>query len=458
MTSNGVTRVVLYSMNYAERILKELRYVRFSGERGLCHLAELRDRNARIIVLMSVPVADEVLEYHLADLYGLDAVARRSVRNRLTVLTPRSSEAEPLDRLVLNDGQILDRLRAEAKAGQRLSIANFMPSAEVDELARILDATVEEGCWQLSARWGSKLGARELLTAAGVPVPRGEPALVRDVAGAAAAVQRLAAGSAGPCRVLIKLDNPSWAGAVGNVLVRADRVHGPDSLEAAVEAQHQPWDTFVEELADGAVVEEFVAGVTSSPSGVAEVATDGTVRLRATQEQLLESGQYWGCRYPAGDGLRAEVAAATLRVGHTLAGLGYTGTFGVDFVATSAGRLVAIEVNLRKVGPSYVLTYLESLIGRRTGQDGLLRLDTSTVHYLHRRVHRPAALLGQRPGAVVERLRRAGLEFRDDTGTGVLLHMLGAVPDCGFVELTSVGTSAEMAAATDAAADRILGG
>src|SRR5947207_12298669 len=120
MTSNGVTRVVLYSMNYAERILKELRYVRFSGERGLCHLAELRDRNTRTVVLMSVPVADEVLEYHLTDLYRLPPV-----RDRLTVLTPRSSDAEPLDRLVLNDGQILDRLRTEAKAGQRLSIANF---------------------------------------------------------------------------------------------------------------------------------------------------------------------------------------------------------------------------------------------------------------------------------------------------------------------------------------------
>jgi L-propargylglycine--L-glutamate ligase len=457
LMGTGLTRVVLYSMNYAERILHELEYVRFSAERGLCHLAELRQDDTRLIVLMSVPVHEDVLEYHFRDLYRLDETATRSAYERLTVLTPQSTAPSCLDSLALADTPIMDRLRSEAKAGHRLSISNFMPSASAAELARTFDAAVDEGCWQLSSRWGGKIGSRELLAVSGVDVPRGAPEPVHDVAGAAAAVQRLAEGAGGPRRALIKLDDPSWAGAVGNVVVEARLVRGPESLATAAGALHQPWDAFVQELAKGAVVEELIEDVTSSPSGVGEVAADGTVRLRGIQEQILDLGQYWGCRFPAGEELRGQVAEATAWVGDALAGLGYEGTFGVDFVATSTGRLVGVEVNLRKVGPSYVLTYLESLAGKRTDPDGVLRVGGSAVHYLHRRLNRPEVLLGQRPRTAVERLREADLLYRRETGSGVLLHMLGALPTCGFVELTSVGTSDEAAATIDRAAQaRIL--
>jgi hypothetical protein len=183
---------------------------------------------------------------------------------------------------------------------------------------------------------------------------------------------------------------------------------------------------------------------------VGHVAADGTVRVLATHDQILSSsGQYWGCRFPAARKWDDTIADAVDRVGETIAELGMRGTFGIDFVETARGELIAIEVNLRKVGPSHVISYVESLVG-----SGLR--DGKSVHYVNRRVLRPDVLLGTRPEVVVDRLRAEGLLFDHRTNTGVVLHMLGALTSCGYVEVTSVAPSDETADAVSEAAQAVI--
>jgi hypothetical protein len=208
----------------------------------------------------------------------------------------------------------------------------------------------------------------------------------------------------------------------------------------------------MDELASGGgIVEEFIEGAVGSPSGTGFIGPDGTVRLVATHDQIIKGGQYWGCVFPSAERWRAAVIATVERVGAVLAGLGVRGTFGVDFIALPDGGLVAVEINLRKVGSSHVVATVESLTGARVGADGLLRAGSDEVHYVHRRLQRPEALHGRDPLDLLARLDERSLLYSPDTRTGATLHMLGAVREGGYVELTSVAPSAAAAEALDTA-------
>jgi hypothetical protein len=343
-------------------------------------------------------------------------------------------------------------LKEAAQLGREVVVANFSASQQAEEVALLLGASLEEPGFVSAARWGSKAGGKDLLIRSAVPVPSGDAGLYKDEASVLAAVRRLATGDRPAERAMVKLNDPSWAGAIGNVVVDCERAVRAGDLKQSLELIRQPWPDFIQELTRyGVIVEEFVPDVVSSPSGIGSVAPDGTVRVLANHDQILSNGQYWGCRFPAAEQWRSTIVQAVERVGHTLADIGVSGSFGIDFVASASGELFGVEVNLRKVGPSHVLNYVESLIGAPV--DGSASMP---LHYLNRRLHRPDVLAGEQPREVVERLRGAGLLFDPQTRTGVALHVLGALAACGYVEITSVAGSAEMTDALSAAAETVI--
>lgn len=456
MTSVSSTRIVLYSLNYADRLLVEIPYVQYSGERSLCHLQDLRRAGTNLIVITQSPVDSYALEYHYRDLYRFDDRQVQSANERLTFLSPRSREPRPLDALVLADDEIMHRLKEEVQLGREVSITNFAASPQVEQIAATLGLGLDEPNYRLSSRWNGKSGGKEILVRSGVAVPSGDVQLLMDEASVVAAVLRLVSGDPPVRQAMIKLDDPSWGGAIGNALVDGERLLHTNDLQDSVESVRQSWNEFVQEISSsGAIVEEYIQDVTSSPSGIGQVTADGAVRVLATHDQILFSWQYWGCRFPASSRWRHEIIQAIERVGRVLAELGIRGTFGVDFVASATGELLAVEVNLRKVGPSHVLSYVESLVGSSVDRHGMLRREGSTVHYVHRRLLQPEILRGEQPQVVVDRLRGAGLLYRHDTGEGVILHMLGALVSCGYVELTSIASSDEMATTISEAAEAV---
>jgi L-propargylglycine--L-glutamate ligase len=64
------TRIVLYSLIYADRLLEEVPYVRYLWERSLCHLEDLRREDTNLIIITPVPVEPYTLEYHYRDSIG----------------------------------------------------------------------------------------------------------------------------------------------------------------------------------------------------------------------------------------------------------------------------------------------------------------------------------------------------------------------------------------------------
>jgi hypothetical protein len=453
MTSVSSTRIVLYSLNYTDRVLREVPYGRYLWERGLCHLEDLRRADTNLIIVTPVPIEPYILEYHYRDLYRFDDRQIQSANKRLTLLSPRSRVSRPLDILVLADDEIMCRLKEEVRLGRKVSITNFAASPQALEIASVVGAALDEPSPRLSSRWGGKLGGREILLRSGIAMPPGDSHLLKDEASVVGAVRRLVSGDRPTRQAMVKLEDPSWASAIGNALVDCEHLVRTGDLQGSIKLLRQPWDDFAQEIMrGGAIVEEYIRDVTSSPSGFGQVASDNTVKVLATHDQILSSGQYEGCRFPASDKWRAEITQSIARVGHTLTELGVRGTFGVDFVTSARDGLLAVEVNLRKVGPSHVLSYVESLVGSSVDGNGTLQREGSTVHYVHSRVFQPEILCSEHPQVVVERLRRAGLLYEQNTGEGVILHMLGALFRCGYVELTSIAASGEVAATISEAA------
>jgi hypothetical protein len=56
----------------------------------------------------------------------------------------------------------------------------------------------------------------------------------------------------------------------------------------------------------------------------------------------------------------------------------------------------------------------------------------------------------------VERLRQENLLYRRDKGKGVVLHVIGALRTCGFVELTAVAPTLDDAETCYKAAEAAL--
>jgi hypothetical protein len=211
------------------------------------------------------------------------------------------------------------------------------------------------------------------------------------------------------------------------------------------------------DLALGGIVEERIGGKRfSSPSAQVDIRPDGKVTVLATHEQVLggEGGQvYLGCRFPADPAYAPELARHAAAIGAELASEGAMGRFAVDFVAAADAepgapwRVYAIEINLRKGGTTHPFAALRNAVpgrydpesGQWIAQDGTSRVYSATDNLVDPTWH------GLAPAAVLDVVRRAGLQFDPATGVGVVLHMLSGLAIDGRFGLTSIAVTQEEA-------------
>ena len=454
---SSVVYVAVYSLAYSEGLVRELPYVPHFVERALCHLGALARPAAKVVLVTPSPIAEDILVYHFRDLLGLDADEERSARSRLVQLWPRSPDARPLAELIVDDRELLGRIRDEIDTADEAVLVNVSASPEMERLEAALGIQAEEGPLTLARRWGSKSGSKRLFAQAQVPSFRGRPDALFSVEDVTDEVNRLDRATPPATHVVLKLDDVGWSAGLGNVVIDCAELVRTGSLAEAVESIMQPWARFESEIRKGgAIVEEFVAGASSSPSGQGTVDTAGAVSVRATHEQIVEHGHYLGCTYPCREQFREQIAAVVGRIGQALAGMGVHGTFGVDFVGYEDGRLLAAEVNVRKLAPTHVMTYVEAAVGDRLGPSGDLERSGKPIAYVHRRLFRPDALAGLTVARAVAALARRRLLWDPNQGAGVMLHILGALPACGYVETTSVAPSSREARDLDVLVEMAL--
>ncbi|MFI0370724.1 peptide ligase PGM1-related protein [Actinomadura sp. 1N219] len=417
-------------------MVRELPYVEYFVERGLTHVAGLRDSRKRLVLLTSRPVVPEVLSYHLREACGMNGAEAAAARSRLTMMTAGSPENASLAESLCRDVKAMERLRREVESAEQARLHVFAADPFGEELGRRLGIPLSEPSADLARYWGSKAGGKEAFRLAGVPTAPGESSLCWSEEEVAEAALKLVRGPGAPVRVMVKLNGPEWGDAVGNLVVDAAELARTGDIGLSIDTILQPWPDFRSEIpAQGAVVEEFLDDAECSPSGQGIITPDGAVRVVSSHQQIVRSGQYVGCEFPAPERFVDQIREGVEKTGQVLAERGMRGSFGIDFIGRRDGSLFAVEINARKVAPSHVLDAVEAAARSRLGADG--RTPDGPVRYVHRRLYSDE-MTSLSPGTAVDVLRQAGLLYDRSRGTGVLLHILGALREHGYVEATAV--------------------
>jgi hypothetical protein len=439
----GGTIVVVPSLTLSIEDLRNVAGVVFYEERLLCFLLLLADPGVRVVYTTSIAVDPVIVDYYLR--FVPDAP---SARSRLCLVDTGDAELGWLSAKLLSDRVALARLRDAIGDPAQARLVPFIATPVEHDLAEALGIPVDGPRPELRAL-GSKSGARKAARAAGVRVLPGSEDIF-TIEEATEAVAALIARRAELERVVLKL-NDCFSG-LGNVILDVDGLADPLPTSASVFCSDaESWPTYIVKMAEqGAVVEELLKtpGL-RSPSVQLRVSPDGTVEVLSTHDQILGGPQnqvYLGCRFPAHPDYRLTIQREALKIGEVLAGEGVVGSFGIDFLVS--GRDVYLsEINLRLGGTTHPFwmarlatasTY-DAASGELRRPDGEARCYVATDNLKSDRFR------GHSPADVISLVDQGGLGFDPASGTGVALHLLGAVPGTGKFGATCIAATAEAA-------------
>jgi len=227
--------------------------------------------------------------------------------------------------------------------------------------------------------------------------------------------------------------------------------------DPSLEARGMTWEHYQAKVGSmGAIVEEFIPGrAKRSPSAQLRIDPTGRIEAVSTHDQVLggRSGQiFLGCRFPAAEPYRLEIQARGLQAAQALVAKGVLGRFGVDFISVKQGdnwRHVAIEVNLRKGGPTHPFQMLQFLTdGQYDQTTGQFLTTAGEPHCYYASDNLEAAhYRGITPSDLIDISVMNGLHFHAATGEGVAFHLIGALSEFGKLGVVCIGQTLDRAEA-----------
>ena len=432
--------MVVPSISFPVVELAKIVAVESYEERMLFVLLLLDNPELRIVFVTSMPVDPATVDYYLGFLADPAAA-----RDRLTFVEIGDPATGSLSEKVLARPEVIGRLQSLAARGGTMLPFNVTP-AEV-KLASALGLTLLGPPAHL-VRLGSKSGARKVASRAGVRRPEGAENLF-SLAAVSAAISAIRLRRPDAEAVVVKLDN-GFSG-IGNAILELDGVADPlPASKTTFCAADESWGTYAGKVeADGAIVEELlrVPGL-QSPSVQLCISAAGEVEVLSSHDQILggpENQVYIGCRFPAALRYRSAIVAEARRVGEVMAAEGVIGSFGIDFLVTPDGDVYLSEINLRMGGTThpYWMTRLAGGAAYDPVAGELVRPDGRILCYMATDNLKLSRLLGWAPTDVIALVAKEGLAFDPSTGTGVTLHLLGAVPGHGKLGATCIAGTLE---------------
>ena len=440
---SGATIVVVPSLTLSIEDLRNVTGVVFYEERLLCFLLLLADPAARVVYTTSTTIDPAIVDYYLRFLPD-PADARR----RLTLVDAGDPELGWLTAKLLSDRGALNQLRDAIDDPARARLLPFIATPVEHELAEALGISVDGPRADLGVL-GSKSGARKVARRAGVGLLPGSEDLhtVEDVT---AATKALVDGQPPPEAVVIKL-NDCFSG-LGNVILDVDGLADPlPTSKTLFCSPDETWPTYIAKMAaQGAVVETLLRNPElRSPSAQLRISPTGVVEILSTHDQILGGPQnqiYLGCRFPAHADYRLTIQREAEKIGRVLAEQGVVGSFGIDFLVVGQDVYLS-EINLRLGGTTHPFWMARLATGSRydlfTGE--LRRPDGEARSYVATDNLKSSRLKGRSPAEVISEVDRSGLAFDTDSGTGVALHLLGALPTTGKLGATCIAATPEAA-------------
>lgn len=438
------TIVVLPSASFPVDELVKITGIQFYEERMLFTTLFLSNPATRLIYLTSLAVDEAVVEYYLRFVADPE-----DARRRLEFVSLGDSSPLCLTEKLLARPDAVAGIRSLISDPDDAYILPFNVTGGERALAEALGLPLYGGHPDL-ALLGSKTGSRQVARRAGVTVLEGSEDL-RSVDEVEVAVRRIQELRPGATAVVIKL-NDGFSGQ-GNAIVELAGVAPVFPLTSSATtfcAAGESWPAFADKIAErGAIVEELIRhGAMTSPSVQLRVAPGGAIEVLSTHDQVLggpDSQVYFGCRFPADASYRLAIQEAGLRVAAVLASEGVLGSFGVDFVVVapddehSRHEIYLSEINLRMGGTSHPFWMARLATGGRYDTaTGELRVDDGTRAYVASDNLKSERLIGTTPADAIELVDKADLAFDPVTGSGVALHLLGALPGFGKMGVTCI--------------------
>lgn len=454
MTQDEQTIVVVPSMSIASA--EEWGHeIQAYEERYLFLLLLLRQPLARLIYVTSQLIPPSIIDYYLDLLPG---VIPSHARPRLHLVSPMDGSPKPLSEKLLERPRLLERIRSLIPDASKAHLVPYNTTELERDLAIQLGIPMY-GPDPRFSYFGTKSGCRKVFAEEGVPYPLGYEDL-RSVPELVNAISKMRAERPTMNEVLVKL-NEGLSGS-GNALVDLQGLPPPgDSEEPGqiedrlrmmkLELEGGVLESYLADLAEGGgVVEERIVGdELRSPSVQLRVTPLGELEILSTHDQVLggPSGQtYLGCRFPADTSYAQAITAEAEKIGRRLAHEGVLGRFALDFVVVRSGDkwdIYAIEINLRKGGTTHPFLTLQFLTDGTydhsaavfTAPGGREKFFVASDH-----VENPA-YRGLTPDDLFDIVVRRELHFDASRQTGVVFHMMSALPQQGSTGLTAVGNS-----------------
>ena len=445
--------VVLPSLTFPVEELRKIIGIGRYEERLLCLLLLLAEPGLEMVYVTSLDIDPAVVDYYLS---FLDDPA--GARTRLTLVSLADENPRALSEKLLDRPDKLAAIR-DAVAGRDAYLLPFIVTAAERAVATEIGAPLY-GPRPGLAYAGSKSGSRHIAREAGVPILPGAEDL-HSIAAVDHALRAVQAENPEAVAAVIKL-NYGFSGQ-GNAVVELAGL-GTSVVDSSVTfcASEESWASFGPKIErDGAIVEEMLRSPGMvSPSVQMRIAPDGSQEILSTHDQILggpDDQVYLGCRFPARATYRAEISEAGARVGKILAAKGVVGSFGMDFLVVDRGGrhdVYLSEINLRLGGTSHPFYLARFATGGTYDQaSGELIADGVARSYVATDNLKSDAYKGLAPERLIRELAARDLAFDRASGTGVALHMLGAVAEHGKLGATCIASSPE--AADDAYADLV---
>jgi hypothetical protein len=428
-------------------------------ERLLFLLLLLRQPRARLVYVTSQRIHPSVIDYYLDLLPG---VIPAHARRRLFLPSPMDGTPRPLSEKLLERPRLLEEIRSLIRDPDRAHLVPYNTTEAERDLAIELGIPMY-GADPRHFPLGTKSGCRKLFAEEGVPHPIGFQDL-RTIDEAVASLARMRAARPGVAEAMVKL-NEGVSGE-GNAVVDLGDLPPPgtEGERAALqerirrmrfELEEVTFDDYARKLEErGGIVEERISGQEfRSPSVQLRVTPLGEVELLSTHDQILggPSGQsYIGARFPADTAYAAAITREGSKIGHRLAAEGVIGRFALDFVAVrkdGGWDPYAIELNLRKGGTTHPFLTLQFLTdGMYDPEAAEFRAPSGRPKCFVASDHLESETYrGLTPDGLFDIVVRRGLHFDQSRQTGVVFHMMTALPERGRVGLTAIGESHQQA-------------
>jgi PGM1 C-terminal domain len=424
-------------------------------ERYLFLLLLLRQPRARVVYVTGQRILPSIVDYYLDLLPGVIASHAKA---RLFLPSPLDGSPMPLSQKLLARPRLLERIRSLIRDPDRAHLVPYNTTEIERDLAVALGIPMY-GADPRHFHFGTKSGCRKLFAEEGVPYPLGFEDLrtTGDVVDALTrmraerevrqAMVKLNEGVSGEGNALIELSDLPASGDPSEPTALEERV-----TKMRFELEGVTFDEYMRKFGErGGVVEERIAGEeVRSPSVQLRITPLGELELLSTHDQILggPSGQsYLGARFPADSEYAAAITREATKIGSRLAGEGVIGRFALDFVVVrrpdGAWDPYAIEINLRKGGTTHPFLTLQFLTdGTYDPEAAAFTAPSGRQKYFVASDHLESEQYrGLTPDDLFDIVVRHGLHFDQSRQTGVVFHMMSALPEHGRLGLTAIGES-----------------